>query len=869
MRLDALTFRGLTSAGEVSIDFTEIPPGIVALVGENGEGKTTTLEAALAAWFRRFPTRGELYPFVRDKAAIEAIAEHNGRQLRAVLDIDKAKRRQTAALFVDGDEVTDGSGGVRGYDEQIAEYLPAYDLTLAAAFAAQDKGGSFATADQAHRRALLREALGLGRWQRRWRESRDAGILIDRAVERVRDRAADLDLHRGALETAEKGIGRAQEDTDGAREERTSAEQARDDARGEYEARKGAAEAGQTGIKAWEKRRRALADAAADAERYAAEQQQRARTQEESAAALPGLREAQDRHEAATAAARDAKQALDMHEAVLHSKRAAVETARAEYRAAKIEAAALQNAVDVCERGIAKLPDLREKAERLAAAREQLIAAEVDLEGSTETRRRLREAREQLDGAKRYQTSLVDGLGRARTDAGLLGEVPCGGEVLFAQGEHLPGVDCGSCRLLVRATGARDSIPALEAEVASGDLAVERAEVQIAGLQSAVDLADESRDRAGRLRAEIGRLASVDVDLTAAEALETQVDDYRAQLAAAEKVLEAALVAGQEARKALDEIEAAGAETRKASETARIAVQDAPAAGEALQAAEEAAAQLEAAHEVAERSGLALLSVQEAVAEHRAQEPARTGVDALLAEMDGAYNDLERAGTVLALARNAEATAAKRLAEAQTEARLAQEAISRAEGMLAHLRPLEERRAGLQTLEQACGPTGVQALEMDAAGPGISNMVNEILRVAYGGRFSVQLVTQIDKTTGGKREICDIEVLDAEKGWRGPLSAASGGEQVVLEAALRLGFGAYLRAQGGDWRTVWLDEADGALDAKRAERFPSMMRAASTMSGAHHLLIVSHRETVWRQADSVIWLAGGEVRICDPGEVNP
>jgi len=862
MRLDALNFRGLTSAGEVSIDFTEIPPGIVALVGENGEGKTTTLEAALAAWFRRFPTRGELYPFVRDKAAIEAITEHNGRQLRAVLDIDAAKRRQTAALFVDGDEVTDGSGGVRGYDEQIAEYLPAYDLTLAAAFAAQDKGGSFATADQAHRRALLRQALGLGRWQRRWRESRDAGILIDRAVERVRDRAADLDLHKGALEDAEKRIGRAQEDTDGASEQRESAEQARNDARSEYEARTGAVEAGQTEINTWEVRRRELADAAADAERYAAEQQQRARTLDESAAALPGLREAQERHEAATAAARGAKQALDMHEAVLHSKQAAVETARADYRAAKAEGDALRGTVDACERGIAKLPDLREKAARIAAAREELIAAEVDLEGSAETRRRLREARDQLDGARRYQTSLVDGLGRARRDARLLVDVPC-------EGRTLDGVKCGGCRFLEMATDARDSIPALDAEVANGESAVARAEEQIAGLQSAVDLADESRDRAGRLRAEIGRLAHVDDELVGAEVLETQVDDFRAQLAAASQSLEAALVAGQTARKALDEGEAAGAETRKAHEAAGIAVAGAPDVSGDMQAAQDAAAKLEAAQEAVKHAGLALLGAQEQIAEHRAQEPARTGVDALLARMDEAFDIAERAGTVLALARNAEVAAAKRLAEAQTEARLAQIAIDLAEGMLSHLRPLEERREGLQTLEQACGPTGVQALEMDAAGPGISDMVNKILRVAYGGRFSVQLMTQADKTTGGKREICDIEVLDAEKGWRGPLSAASGGEQVVLEAALRLGFGAYLRAQGGDWRTVWLDEADGALDAKRAERFPAMMRAASTMSGAHHLLIVSHRETVWRQADTVIWLAGGEVRICDPGEVNP
>lgn len=68
MKLIRLNLCGLTEAfpNPVSVDFEALGPGLIALVGENGVGKSTTIGCIFAALFRQLPgQKRSLYDFSR------------------------------------------------------------------------------------------------------------------------------------------------------------------------------------------------------------------------------------------------------------------------------------------------------------------------------------------------------------------------------------------------------------------------------------------------------------------------------------------------------------------------------------------------------------------------------------------------------------------------------------------------------------------------------------------------------------------------------------------------------------------------------------------------------------------------------------
>jgi exonuclease SbcC len=863
MRIDHLHVEGLTSAGVIDIDLSEIPPGIVALVGPNGAGKTTLLEATPAAMYRQLPTRGDLYPFVRDRAEIEVAGEHDGSAWRALVTVDRAKKRQTGALYIDGIEVTDGSGGVTNYDQVVAERFPPLDLFLAAAFAAQDGGGSFASAKQTQRRELLRRALGLARWQSWWRAARDAGAAVDRDVERIHDRTADIDTQRQSLADASARADVERQRLTDARELVELLTAARDAAREHHQQVLEQLRAVEREVSAWRDQHSA---AVTELQRCRGERQRIATDLDDARAIAQDLARLQSEQDAYTTSRQQqqvVQQRLDAASAKHSQLDAEVREARQRYIAADTTYADAQRQLEAAEAAAEQLPALREQAERAAAIRGEIQAAQEEIgnlsAGGITPGQRLADAERQVRTVEQTLSELRSRADVARRDAALLGDVPCNGLVVH-------GRDCGSCPLLKNAREADRLLPRLNEQIEQVEAVLAQQVEKRDILRDAANRASESQSRVSLLSGELLSMQSAELELRQKEQLAAGLDQTHERLASAAADRTEAIDDG----KALaEQLKSAAAVLDKVRQAAQVAIGD-------TDGTKDVSTQLEAA--VLAHSQVPLLESQLQLAE-AAQGRAQDSVAKLggLADLPDvgehqaaeqqALVDLGAAQTSLDQSKSAAATASARLTGAETEANIARDAIERAELLIRRIAPLERRRAGLQVLEQACGPTGVQALEMDAAGPGISDCVNAILEVAYGGRFAVSLVTQAEKAAGGWREVCDVDVVDAVKDWRGPIKAASGGERVVIEAALRLGIAAYLRGQGGDWRTVFLDEADGALDAQVSDRWPQMLRAAATMSGAHHTLIVSHRENVWRQADAVVLLGGDGARVCDPGEV--
>lgn len=184
------------------------------------------------------------------------------------------------------------------------------------------------------------------------------------------------------------------------------------------------------------------------------------------------------------------------------------------------------------------------------------------------------------------------------------------------------------------------------------------------------------------------------------------------------------------------------------------------------------------------------------------------------------------------------------------EAQIAE--IERKRALLAETRERvvarETDAAAWRWLERACGPDGIQALELDAMGPGIAAVANRILEAAYGSRFAIEFRTTRIGGKGAKtKQIEDFQIIvhDSERGGEQPIETLSGGESVWVKRALYDAFGIIRdRATGQRFLTVMQDEADGALDPEARVAYIRMLEAAHAESGRRHTILITHSETV-------------------------
>jgi exonuclease SbcC len=166
------------------------------------------------------------------------------------------------------------------------------------------------------------------------------------------------------------------------------------------------------------------------------------------------------------------------------------------------------------------------------------------------------------------------------------------------------------------------------------------------------------------------------------------------------------------------------------------------------------------------------------------------------------------------------------------------------------------------TLAKACGPRGVQAYEIDAAAPAISALCNDLLHACYGPRFSVRLSTVAAKASGGVKEVCDLVVLDSERGTDGSAALKSGGERVIIGEALSLAIAIYnTRRSEIPMADLVRDECAGALDGDNARRYVAMVRKALDLGGFHRAFFVSHVPELWELADARLHVEDGKVSV--------
>lgn len=214
----------------------------------------------------------------------------------------------------------------------------------------------------------------------------------------------------------------------------------------------------------------------------------------------------------------------------------------------------------------------------------------------------------------------------------------------------------------------------------------------------------------------------------------------------------------------------------------------------------------------------------------------------------GARIALEGMQAKLAAERERRATYSARLEELEGQLAGLEEKRAEAEKLQAKLEANRAEVRDWQYLQRACGPDGIQALELDALAPSIAQVANRLLAAAYDSRFRIEFRTTRIGGSGSQvkqMETFEVYIHDTEAGTEQELKTLSGGESVWIKKAIYDAFG-IIRAQntGTRFTTAFFDEADGALDPEARERYFRMLEAAHAESGRRHTIVITHSREI-------------------------
>jgi exonuclease SbcC len=852
MRLDAFSLKGITSiTGTVSVDCRALPPGIIAVVGKNGAGKTTVLESMVAGANRRtFPSRSDNkladYATGRD-SFIENVYTLEGRgTFRTRINLDGVHGTTDAVLeqlTPDGGRVVLNDGKATTFDKAMAKLFPSPELLMASAFAAQNRSGSFITLSNKDRKTLFAELLGLAHFETMATSAK--AIAADLTAKRA---AAAALVARLEEETADAILRAHEAESDRLQIAAGTLEERERTAGADVAQLLDAVRVARETLDVAKERQRALETALT---RQADRQFERGKlllnqglVDGELQRTLAEIVQRRDR----------AKARLDLQLADLLTAEAAAGQLTAQLNAIDERLAA---ALADKDRRIVNNQGVIDRGDKIRAAVKDVAAADVQIAEAT---RVLDEAFAALTiGDRTLQTMRVDratrehldaDLAKATAAAALLADVPCGGVGPYA-----------ACQLLQAALNAQDEIPALHealtaradldtriatlaAEVAEGRANHATAERDLLNLRTATNTLRVVAGEQGLLDAAEGRLKELNTDK---DTLRSEAERERGEKRA-----------DHDARLA----EAARRRVEMAGELAAI---------ESTEESERTAAQ--DAHRIKIEQLTTAFDEIDAelatLAEQLAGAPAlQAEVTDLSNELDVATADHERARQQQTQLAGDRATLVAQLAAHQATGQALKDKVAECVAHRAAATTIETHLLEWEVLAKALGRDGLPTLELDAAGPVVSDLCNDLLEFAFGSRrFTVELVTQEAKASGkGTKETFELHVYDSERGSAArSIADLSGGEQVILDEALKSAIAIFVNQRNEHpIRTCWRDETTGALDPVNALRYMDMLRRVLDRGGFHQIFVISHNPDAAAMADAQLHVHDGQIDVLFP-----
>jgi exonuclease SbcC len=157
-------------------------------------------------------------------------------------------------------------------------------------------------------------------------------------------------------------------------------------------------------------------------------------------------------------------------------------------------------------------------------------------------------------------------------------------------------------------------------------------------------------------------------------------------------------------------------------------------------------------------------------------------------------------------------------------------------------------------LQRACSRDGIPALELDAAGPEVSRIANDLLASTFGSEYQISFeTTKISKDKKKQLETFEIRIYGSEGEKR--IEDLSGGEKVWIETALQEAISIYLSEKSGkEYQTSFQDERDGALDPDSKQHFIDMNRESFKLGRRYYTFMISQTPEIWQQIQQRIHL---------------
>ncbi len=803
MKLRKISLGGLTNYNRDTpsvVDLEVIGDGLIAVTGPNGSGKTTLLDCVCLVLYRTFPTRpGSVYDHAHGTDAFGEVIFEND-----------AGHSIRARLLIDSERRKSESYLFEGpnsltnglnaeFDAEVLKRFGSKELFLASCFSAQNKAGNFLLLPKRDRKGLMAELLGLSRIVELHLQASRRELLSTQT----------LSLARLAVESAEAEVERLPElekQLPGYKRDADDADHVLDQAR--------------------------------EAEVEAVATLERARVAGEKLAALKKALESASRElTAAEVSLSIAKAAGPNIEAQIQARRDALNL---------MDPDALESRAR--ERHINELESISDQQKRLEvtisgepeidAAIKELGALEIEgrgLERAEEEvdhiRSREKAARGALEFAeqsyKLKQSNREGELGRLERQIRVLRSVPCTDSETWA-------VVSDKCPLLAdakAAEGARDKLrPPDTLEVA------------------------QAQKRLEELKAEV-RQASLSSDPLRLQEIIKRMSALRQLAAGKPRIAEARVELDGMTKARLDASVSLGLELEEADAArGRIVVQLVMLDEELKTSLEDAAKKLGEAQDNLERakSRRTPAALEFAIA----RKSTEGGISSAETALDVAKRNREQAEVELR-------AAVQVLAGATAQVEQLREKYASIEGLRQKVSEVEIEVGDWSLLSKALGRDGIQALEIDASGPEVAKLVNELLESCYGARFSIAFETLREKVKarGEYTEVFDVMVFD--QGVARAAEALSGGEKVVVGEAIGLALSIFnARKSGIRWRTLFRDETSGALDAENAQAYVEMLRRALSLGGFSQVIFVSHSRDVWERADARIIVEDGRVSVC-------
>lgn len=805
MQLKAIRGRGwLPFANEFNVDLDSVNGTIVAVTGPNGAGKSSFLELFPGCLFRRLPTRGSLKDFAASRDAFIECEVVNGSQYRIRQTVDGVSGKSETSLTHDGRAVL-SSGKVSEYQKWADKNLPALPVFLNSLFAAQGSKGLLGM-DPAERKAVILRVLGLERLEALSQLARQNKSEADKELAGVRARIEEIGTAN--VEHCDKEAVLIKQSLSKVELTLANAEEVY---QGAFNQAQGIARQ-QAEYDTLVARRAELESQVQKLYARIADLDERLTNNRAVVADAVAIRAAVARDAELSnliAALKSEESSLRVTSSELEGKYNAL---RQEERTHSEKREALRRTASNADMAIAEKPAVLAASLNLSEFEAQLAVVESGLTAADEELARLQG--EALIGKDGRISGLRTGLRRIRK---IVEEVERGPEIATLTLLEDDKAEVASETLPERTQTAANRRNALYQEQRN----VQR-------------LLRENQSLAARLPEIEGAEKSKADALEGIEALDAVTFvGIRSDLDRASDEVSNALNHTRMQIQALGNEQAAlGPLVKKAG---------------ALDSAETRIEEL-----LHERSGIER-ELEEV--EHK-----RDGIE----PVDPPNPiDLSTYETAVTRARATVQEYQTKLALAGKELEAARDKETRRAVLVEKSRTLEETVADWTRLSQDLGRDGLQALEIDCAGPEITVLANDLLRSCGDTRFTVSVeTTRMDST--GKRELegCEIVVMDSKNGQTKTAEQLSGGEAVFVGEAISLSLAMLgCRRSGASSPTIVRDESGAALDPERGPMYVAMLRRAAEIVGASKILFVSHAPDLQALADSTIRISNGEVTV--------